>query len=61
VALRWLIEQDRFTCVPIVGARTVDQLAENAGAVDISLTDDQFDRVVDARYAEDGQRWGHRQ
>jgi len=60
VALRWLIEQGRFTCVPLVGARTVDQLAENVGAVDISLSDEQFDRVVDARYAEDGQRWGHR-
>ncbi len=60
VALRWLIEQERFTCVPIVGARTVDQLEENVGAVDIALSDDQFDRIVDARYAEDGQRWGHR-
>ena len=60
VALRWLVEQDRFTCVPIVGARTVDQLTENVGAVDVSLSDDQFDRIVDARYAEDGQRWGHR-
>jgi aryl-alcohol dehydrogenase-like predicted oxidoreductase len=60
VALRWLAEHRKFTCVPIVGARTVDQLEENVGAVDISLTDEQFDRIVDARYAEDGQRWGHR-
>ena len=60
VALRWLIEQERFTCVPIVGARTTDQLDENVGAVDISLSDTQFDRVVDARYADDGHRWGHR-
>jgi len=60
VALRWLIEHEKFTCVPIVGARTVDQLAENVGAVDIALTDDQFDRVVDARYDGEGSRWGHR-
>ncbi len=61
VALRWLIEQPDFTTIPIVGARTPEQLAENVGAVDISLSDGQFNRVVDARYASDGQRWGHRQ
>jgi len=60
VALRWLIQQDRFTTVPIVGARTVDQLDENAGAVDIELTRDQHDRISEARYDEDGKRWGHR-
>jgi aryl-alcohol dehydrogenase-like predicted oxidoreductase len=59
VALRWLIEQDEFTCVPITGARTVDQLDENVGAVDIDLSDDQFDRILDARYDEEGRRWGH--
>jgi aryl-alcohol dehydrogenase-like predicted oxidoreductase len=61
VALRWLIEQPAITCVPIVGARTVDQLDENVGAADISLSDDQFNRIVSARYAEDGERWGHRE
>jgi len=61
VALRWLIGQPDITCVPIVGARTVDQLEENVGAAEISLSDDQFNRIVDARYAEDGERWGHRQ
>ena len=60
VALRWLIEQPDITCVPIVGARTVDQLDENVGAADISLSDEQFNRVVSARYADDGERWGHR-
>ncbi|WP_135302191.1 aldo/keto reductase [Haloarcula amylovorans] len=60
VALRWLIEQPDFTCVPIVGARTVDQLDENVGATDISLSDDQFNRIVSARYDEGGERWGHR-
>jgi aryl-alcohol dehydrogenase-like predicted oxidoreductase len=60
VALRWLIEQPDITCVPIVGARTVDQLDENVGAADISLSDEQFNRIVSARYADDGERWGHR-
>jgi aryl-alcohol dehydrogenase-like predicted oxidoreductase len=46
--------------VPIVGARTVDQLDENVGATDISLSDEQFNRIVSARYADDGARWGHR-
>ncbi|MEF8974090.1 MAG: aldo/keto reductase [Haloarcula sp.] len=61
VALRWLVEQPDLTCVPIVGARTVDQLDENVGATDISLSDDQFNRIVSARYADDGARWGHRE
>ncbi|OIB57221.1 aldo/keto reductase [Natrialba sp. SSL1] len=49
VSLRWLMEQDRFTCVPIVGARSPDQLEENAGAVEIDLTDEQFERIDEAR------------
>ena len=52
VALRWLIERERFTCVPIVGARTVDQLDENLGAVDISLSSDHHDRIDAARAGE---------
>lgn len=59
VALRWLIEHEEFTCIPITGARTVDQLDENVGAVDIELNDDQFDRILEARYDEEGKRWGH--
>ncbi|WP_436933574.1 aldo/keto reductase [Halovenus marina] len=54
VAIRWLIDQPDFTCVPIIGARTVDQLDENLGALDIALSDDQLDRIMDARYDEDG-------
>ncbi|WP_436923043.1 aldo/keto reductase [Halosimplex amylolyticum] len=48
VALRWLIDQREFTCVPIFGARTVDQMEENLGAVEISLSDDQYDRIDEA-------------
>ncbi|MFB6078038.1 MAG: aldo/keto reductase, partial [Halarchaeum sp.] len=61
VALRWLVEQDAFTCVPIVGARTVDQLTENLGALDVSLSGDQVERIDAARYEdpEARRRWGN--
>jgi len=59
VSLRWLMDQQAFTCVPIVGARTPDQLEENLGATEISLSRDQHDRITDARFDEDGRRWGH--
>jgi len=59
VSLRWLMDQDAFTCVPIIGARTVEQLEENVGAAEVSITDDQHDRITDARYNDDGVRWGH--
>ena len=59
VALAWLTEWDEFTCVPIVGARTADQLAENVAATDLALSDAQWGRIMDARYAPDGALWGH--
>ena len=59
VSLRWLMDQEEFTCVPIVGARTPDQLEENLGAAEVSLTTDQHDRITDARFNEEGRRWGH--
>ncbi|MFB6193759.1 MAG: aldo/keto reductase [Halobaculum sp.] len=52
VALRWLIERPDFTCIPIIGARTVEQMEENMGALDVSLTDDQRERITEAREAE---------
>lgn len=47
------------TVVPIVGARTPDQLRENVGAADVDLTSDQWERIMNARYDEEGKRWGH--
>jgi aryl-alcohol dehydrogenase-like predicted oxidoreductase len=52
VSLRWLMDHERFTCVPIIGARTVDQLDENLGAVDVELTDEQFERIDAAGQSE---------
>ncbi|MFU8869851.1 aldo/keto reductase [Natronococcus sp.] len=53
VSLRWLMDQDRFTCVPIVGARSPDQLEENVGAVDVDLSGDQLERIDAARSSEE--------
>jgi 1-deoxyxylulose-5-phosphate synthase len=52
VSLRWLMDQDRFTCIPIVGARSPDQLEENVGAVDLELDGEQFERIDAARSSE---------
>ena len=59
VALRWLIEWEAFTCVPIIGARTTDQLEENVGATAIELSTAQRERITEARYRPDGSLWGH--
>jgi aryl-alcohol dehydrogenase-like predicted oxidoreductase len=45
VALAWLIAQD---VVPIPGTRRRSRLDENAAAVDLSLTPEQFARLSDA-------------
>jgi len=59
VSLRWLIQQERFTTVPIVGVRTTEQLEENVKATEIELSDDQKERITEARYSDEGRRWGH--
>ena len=43
-ALRWLLAQPGVHCV-IPGARTVEQLEANIGAVDGDLTQEELDRV----------------
>lgn len=48
VALAWLMHRDGVTA-PIVGARTIDQLEENLRAAAISLTDDQVQRLNEAK------------
>jgi len=48
VSLRWLMDRPDYTCVPIVGARSVDQLDENVGAVEVDLSDDQRERITAA-------------
>jgi len=48
VALAWLLHRDGVTA-PIVGARTVDQLEENLGAAAIDLSDEQVERLTEAK------------
>jgi len=48
VALAWQLHRDGITA-PIVGARTVEQLEENVAAVDIDLTEEQVERLTEAK------------
>jgi len=57
VALRWSMAVDGVTSVPVVGARSTDQLDENVGSVDVSLTDDQYDRIADAGRGDESGSW----
>ena len=43
VSLNWMLRQGITS--PLVGARTVAQLEENIGALDFTLTDEQFKRL----------------
>ncbi|MFW5948259.1 MAG: aldo/keto reductase [Halolamina sp.] len=47
-ALAWLMHREGVTA-PIVGARTVEQLEENLGAAAIELSDEQVDRLTEAK------------
>lgn len=53
MALRWASDLDGLTSVPIVGARSVEQLNENVGAVDLTLAADQYDGIARAGATED--------
>ena len=49
VALAWVIRHPNAIAIP--GARTIEQLEENAAAADLALTDDEFARLSDAAAA----------
>ena len=44
VALAWLLAQDAVTSV-IIGAKRMDQLVDNLGAVELTLTGDELQRL----------------
>ncbi|MFB6220526.1 MAG: aldo/keto reductase [Halolamina sp.] len=48
VALAWLMHRDGVSA-PIVGARTVEQLEENLGAAAIDLSEEQANRLTEAK------------
>jgi aryl-alcohol dehydrogenase-like predicted oxidoreductase len=47
VSLAWLRDREDMSA-PVVGARTVDQLQEDLGAADLSLSDARVERLADA-------------
>jgi len=49
VALAWLVSHPRVVAIP--GARTVEQLEENAAAADLALAPDEVDRLTEAAEA----------
>lgn len=57
VALRWVMDLDGVASVPIVGARSPEQLHENVGAVEVSLSREQYDRIADAGRDTDAPSW----
>ncbi|WP_225335916.1 aldo/keto reductase [Halomicrobium urmianum] len=44
ISISWLLHKDVVTA-PIVGPKTVDQLDENVGALDVELSDDEIERL----------------
>lgn len=57
VALRWVMDADGLASVPIAGARSPDQVTENAGAVDLDLDEEQYRRIADAGAIGEGDSW----
>ncbi len=52
VSLAWLLEKE-VVDAPIVGPRTIDHLEENVAALDVSLTEDDVERIeapIDPRW-----------
>lgn len=47
VAIAWTVARSK-AIVPIIGARSLDQLTDNLGAKDVTLTSEQADRLTDA-------------
>lgn len=48
VAIRWVSHVTGLTSVPIIGATSVDQLDDTLKYVDLSLSEDQHQRITDA-------------
>jgi len=45
VALRWLLQRPQQSVIPILGARSMTQFADNMGCLNIELNDDQIGRL----------------
>lgn len=49
VSLAWLLHKDVVTA-PIIGPRRMEHLEENAGAIDVSLSPEEMDRIEAPNY-----------
>lgn len=47
VALKWTMQQG-FSCTPIVGATKIDQLKDNLGVIDLTLSDEHLKKLNEA-------------
>lgn len=56
VAIRWTMEVPGVTSVPIAGATSPEQVADNADAAALSMTAEQFDRIAEVGRPE-GSSW----
>lgn len=45
VALRWTMQVEGLTSIPIVGGRKIDYLEDNVAALDLELSDEQHRRI----------------
>lgn len=57
VAIRWTMDIAGITSVPIVGVRSIEQLDENVGAIDVSLSDDHYERITGAGQGDSASSW----
>lgn len=48
VSLAWVSHHEQVVA-PILGARTVEQLEENMASTNVTLSDEQFDRIADTK------------
>jgi len=57
VAIRWTMEPEGITSIPVVGARSREQLYENVDSINVSLTDDQYTRIATAGRGDTAEPW----
>lgn len=53
VALRWLVDQP-YVSIPIIGARTMKHLEDNLGALSVTFTEAQLEKLNEASQIEPG-------
>ena len=57
VAIAWVLHKD-FVTSPIIGPTSIDELEECVGAVDVSLSEDQMERIEEPVQPAYAKSWG---